>query len=78
MKTHPINIQQEIFQKSDGKLSHCISKSKIQNVLSSVRKDLFIPPTELKACKFLKTHSGEKLCPIVSSFLDLSALTILD
>lgn len=65
-KAHPLSIQQEIFHNSQGKLSHCVKKTKIQNVLSSVRRELFLPPTELKACKLLKTYSGELLCPQVN------------
>jgi len=64
-KSHPIGLQQEIFSQSEGKLSHCLKKSTIQNTLANVRRELFIPPTEIKACKLIKTYSGENLCPQV-------------
>ena len=67
-KSHPIGLQQEIFSISEGKLSHCLKKSTIQNTLADVRRELFIPPTEIKACKLIKTYSGENLCPQVKSY----------
>ena len=41
-KIHPLGLQQEIFQRSDEKLSHVLPKDKIQNTLSNLRKELFL------------------------------------
>jgi len=65
-KSHPIRLQQEIFSQSEGKLSHCLKKSTISNTLANLRKELFIPATEIKGCKLAKTYSGENLCPQVN------------
>lgn len=67
-QTHPIGLQKELFQQSEGKLSNCLSQTKIQNTLYNLRKDLFLPTNEIKSVKLIKTYSGETLCPQVWLF----------
>jgi len=66
-QSHPIGLQQELFKQSEGKLSNCLTKTKIQNTLHNLRKDFFLPTTDVKAVKLIKTYSGESLCPQVNS-----------
>ena len=64
-QAHPIGLQKELFQQSEGKLSNCLPQNKIQNTLHNLRKDLFLPTNEIKTVKLIKTYSGEVLCPQV-------------
>jgi len=65
-QSHPIGLQKELFKQSEGKLSNCLTQTKIQNTLYNLRKDFFLPTTEIKSIKFIKTYSGESLCPQVN------------
>jgi len=46
-QSHPIGLQKELFKQSEGRLSNCLSQAKIQNTLFNLRKEFFLPTTDV-------------------------------
>ena len=67
--SHPLTIERQLYQQSQGQIDPTLSKKEIKNTMSNTKK-IFMPSKSIEVFRFAKIISGEVFYTGVISVLE--------